>query len=71
MKWVLIIWLASPDNYTIYERFNTEKECIEKRETVTKALRQAESKMQLLCRELKPRDHFTKSDIVVNRYVLR
>ena len=71
MKWVLIIWLVTPDNYTIYQKFNTENECIEKKELVSRALRQADSKMQLICRQVKPRDHFAKSDIVINRYVIR
>ena len=50
---------------------NCQNECIEKKELVSRALRQADSKMQLICRQVKPRDHFAKSDIVINRYVIR
>lgn len=52
MKWFLAIWLATPDNYTIYSEFKTLAECQEKRIQVEKALTQAESKMRVDCREI-------------------
>ena len=71
MNWVLIIWLASPNNYTIYEKFSTQESCLEKQEIVTKALKQADSKMLTECRPRKPGDVFKKSDVTVTRYTLR
>jgi hypothetical protein len=71
MTWALILVLAYPNNYTVYEKFQTQQQCIQKQETVAAALKQANSKMALECRTLRPRDHFTKTDLVVNRYVFR
>jgi len=50
IKYVLIIWLITPDNYADYAEFNTYRECEEKRAQVLKALIQAESKMNVNCR---------------------
>jgi predicted aconitase len=69
MKWVLIIWLGSTNNYAVYETFKTVEECAAKQETIYKALKQAESKMQLTCREYRPSDKKNQSNIVVNRHV--
>lgn len=69
MKWVLIIWIGSSSNYTVYDTFKTMEECAIKQETIFKALKQADSKMQLTCREYKPSDKTSKSNIVVNKYV--
>jgi hypothetical protein len=69
MKWVLIIWLGTPSNYTVYQEFKTVEECSAKQETIYKALKQANSKMNLTCRELRPSDKFNKSNIMVQRYV--
>jgi|GEM_PF-4740577 len=52
MNWVLIIWLAVPSNYTVYDKFETLKACQEKRDMVTKALTQANSDMRVTCRRL-------------------
>jgi hypothetical protein len=71
LKWVLVIWLASSSDYTIYEKFRSEEECLSKQKTVTAALAQAESKMKIECRTRKPGDVFKQNGIVVNRYVLR
>lgn len=71
MKWVLIIWLGSSNNFTVFDKFINEKDCIEKQVTLNKALNQASSKMQTECRLSKPGDAFKKSNIVVTRYVLR
>lgn len=71
MEWVLVIWLASSNNFTIYEKFHTQEACLEKRTIVSKALNQANSKMQTECRTRKPGDVFKKGEVVVTRYVLR
>ena len=71
MEWVLVIWLASANNFTIYEKFQSEEMCLEKQETVRKALKQTESKMQTNCQKRKPGDVFKKGDVTVARWVLR
>ena len=71
MNWVLVIWLASSNNYTIYEKFPTQEACLEKQAIVIKALNQAESKMVTECRKRKPGDVFNKSEVIVTRYILR
>jgi len=71
MKWVLIIWLGTQNNYTVYESFETSEQCFQKKDLVTKALQQVESKMNLTCRQQRPADKFNKSNIAVNRYVLQ
>jgi len=70
MKWALVIWALSADNFTVYERFQTVEECLEKRETVTKALQQANSKMQLSCRPIKSGGQKARSEIVVQKFTL-
>lgn len=52
MNWVLVIWLAVPTNYTVYDKFETLKACHEKREMVTRALTQANSEMKVACRRI-------------------
>ena len=52
MNWVLVIWLAVPSNYTVYEQFQDLKQCMDKRDTVQKALKQAESQMRVSCRRI-------------------
>ena len=69
MKWVLIIWLGTPSNYTVYDTFKTMEECAAKQETIFKALKQADSKMQLTCREFRLSDKKNVSNIVVEKYV--
>jgi hypothetical protein len=71
MEWALVIWLASPTNFTIYEKFQSEKMCQEKMVTVQKALIQSQSKMQIDCRKRRPGDAFKKGEVVVTRYILR
>jgi hypothetical protein len=71
MNWVLVIWLASSNNYTIYEKFSTQEACMEKQVTVTKALGQVDSKMRTECRTRKPGDVFKKGEVTVTRYILR
>ena len=71
MNWVLVIWLASAGQYTVYEKFHDEDACLEKQKVVRAALTQAESKMQTECRRRKAGDVFKSNDVVVTRYVLR
>ena len=53
MNWVLIVWLSTPNNFTVFDRFSTIEECLAKKETLTKALTQTESKMNVDCRKRK------------------
>lgn len=71
MNFVLVIWLASAGQYTVYEKFSTMEACLEKQKTVAAALTQAGSKMQTDCRGRKPGDVFKSKDVVVSRYVMR
>jgi hypothetical protein len=71
MKWALVIWLASANQFTIYESFDSVEQCLAKKETVTKALKQAESKMQINCQQRRPGDVFKGGEVVVSRYTFR
>jgi hypothetical protein len=71
MNWVMVIWLASSNNYTIYEKFDSQEACLNKQAIVTKALNQADSKMKTECRTRKPGDVFRKGEVTVTRYILR
>ena len=71
MNWVLIVWLSTPNNFTVFDRFSTFDECLAKKEMVVKALSQTESKMNVDCRKRKIGDLTNKSDIMIKRYVLR
>ena len=71
MNWVLVIWLASSNNFTIYEKFETQQACLDKLATVQKALAQSGSKMNLDCRNRRPGDAFKKNEIIITRYTLR
>lgn len=71
MNWVLVIWLASSNNFTIYEKFESQQACLDKMATVTKALKQVDSKMTIECRTRKPGDVFKKGEVTVTRYILR
>ena len=70
MKWVLIIWLADPSKFTVYEQFDSINSCISKKESVTKALSQAGSKMKIDCRQRKIGDGINRSNIQVKRYTI-
>ena len=52
MNWVLVIWLAVPTNYTVYEQFEDLKSCMNKRDMVQRALNQADSQMKVSCRRV-------------------
>ena len=71
MKWVLVVWLASSGDYSIYEKFRSEEDCLNKQKTVTAALSQANSKLKTECRPRRPGDVFKKNEVVVTRLVLR
>lgn len=51
LKFVLVIWLATPSNYAIVDEFKTKEECFSKLSMYKKALTQAESKMVAACWE--------------------
>lgn len=73
MNWALVIWLASSgsDNFSVYERFATLEECLDKKQTVSKALDQANSNMRVVCRPIaKGGQKENKSAIAVNRYTV-
>ena len=70
-SWVLIIWLASSSNFTVYQKFKSEEDCLDKMATVQGALKQADSKMQVACRNQKPGDVFKKNEIAIAKYTLR
>lgn len=69
MEWVLIIWLETPSNYTVYQEFKTIEQCIDKQTMVQKALKQADSKMNVACRKSIMTDKKQSGDIIVHRYV--
>ena len=71
MNYVLVIWLASSSQFTVFQKFDTLDACLEKQQTVVSALKQADSKMQTECRKRRPGDVFKSNDMVVSRYVLR
>jgi len=71
MKWALVIWALSADNFTVYERFQTVEDCLDKRTMVMKALHQADSKMQLSCRPIKPGGQKARNEIVVEKYTFQ
>jgi len=71
MKWALVIWALSPDNFTVYDRFPTVEECLEKRASVVKALKQANSEMQLSCRPVKPGGQKARNEIVIQKHTLQ
>jgi hypothetical protein len=73
MNWALVIWLASSgsDNFSVYERFATLEECLDKKQTVSKALDQSNSNMRVVCRPIaKGGQKENKSAIAVNRYTV-
>jgi hypothetical protein len=69
LNWILIIWLGTTSNYTVYQEFKTMEQCMEKQFSVQKALQQAESKMNVTCRKMKPGEPKSNSNITVQRYV--
>jgi hypothetical protein len=71
MNWVLVIWLSSPSNFTVYEKFQSEEMCMNKMATVQKALANSDSKMQLDCRKRRVGDTLKKNEVVITRYTLR
>lgn len=50
VSYLLIIWLGSIENFAIVEEFKNEKECLVKKHTFEKALKQARSQMNVSCR---------------------
>lgn len=52
MKFLLVVWLINPSNFAVHEQFETEKQCIEKRELLNRALAQVRSELIAECRQL-------------------
>lgn len=55
MKFILVVWLASPFNYAEYESFHTYEQCRDKLNIVIKALQQADSVMVAECWKVEPK----------------
>ena len=70
MNWVLILAISST-NYTVYENFKTEEQCMNKLQSVESALKQVDSDMFVVCRKSRPRDYFAKSNIIVEKHIFR
>ena len=69
MDWVLIIWLGTTSNFSVYQEFKTMEQCLDKQFSVQKALKQADSKMNVSCRKIKPGEPKPSGNITVQRYV--
>ena len=69
MDWVLIIWLGTTSNFAVYQEFKTMEQCLDKQFLVQKALKQADSKMNVTCRRIKPGESKPSGNITVQRYV--
>ena len=50
VSYLLIIWLGVVDNFAIVDEFKHEKDCLAKKNTYEKALKQANSQMLVSCR---------------------
>ena len=50
VSYLLIIWLGIVDNFAIVDEFKHEKDCLAKKNTYEKALKQANSQMSVSCR---------------------
>jgi hypothetical protein len=71
MKWALVLWLVAPDNFTVFERFESVEQCLQKREVVLRAFEQVDSDYQAVCRPIKKGGSKANSDIVVHRYIIQ
>jgi hypothetical protein len=70
MNWIMVICLASSSQPTIYDRFQSEEQCLAKQETVTKALNQTGSNMRTECRKRGSVQVTKQSEVVVSKYVV-
>jgi hypothetical protein len=50
VSYLLVIWLGVVDNFAIVDEFKHEKDCLAKKNTYEKALKQANSEMAVTCR---------------------
>jgi hypothetical protein len=50
VSYLLVIWLGVVDNFAIVDEFKHEKDCLAKKNTYEKALKQADSQMSVSCR---------------------
>ena len=69
MDWALFIWLGTTSNFAVYQEFKTFEQCLDKQFLVQRALKQADSKMNVNCRKLKPGEPKPNSNITVQKYV--
>ena len=47
MNWALVIWVVSSNNFTVFERFESLDNCLNKRETVISAFQQVDPALYL------------------------
>lgn len=55
MKFILVIWLVTPNNFAEYDSFKSLEGCVEKLRMVQRALKQAESTMVAECWVIEPK----------------
>ena len=70
MKWALVVWVVSSNNFTVFERFESLDNCLDKRETVISAFQQVDSKYNAVCRPISPTGAKSNSNIIVHRAVV-
>ena len=52
MTWILVFWLSVPENFTAYERFETEEKCQVSARAWNARLQKVNSKLICECRKL-------------------
>jgi hypothetical protein len=67
MKWALVVWVVSANNFTVFDKFDTVEQCLNKREVVVAAFDQVNSKYNAVCRPIKNGGEKSNSNIVVYR----
>jgi hypothetical protein len=50
MTWILVFWLSVPENYTIYERYDSEARCKNAAQVWNNRLQSVKSKLISECR---------------------
>jgi hypothetical protein len=51
ITWVLVFWLNTPDNYTVYEKYSSEKVCRDEEQKWNRRLQIVKSKINASCIE--------------------
>ena len=64
MKWALVVWVVSANNFTVFDKFETVEQCLNKREIVVAAFDQVNSKYNAVCRPIKNGGEKSNSNIV-------